>query len=180
MVTEIKAWKCGVCGKAYLNHLIAENCCKHEPEFSNCRVCGVEIQKNRTICYECLQKERYEKGEKIKYSDYKLEYLYDEGSERYFRDIEDMEEFYYDMNFDSPEDEQVEVPKWVYGCDAIDFKIEIDYALESASENMYEDFDYSQDSVDLKELYDFINKWNKKQTATTYESNYKKIVLLNE
>jgi hypothetical protein len=174
MSKEIRAWECEKCRKAYINKVVADDCCKDKPvvEFSNCRVCGADIQKNKTICYECLQKERYEKGEKIKYSEYELNWLYDEGSERYFGDIYDIAEYY--------EDIEIDMPKWVYGCDVIDFKIDIDSVLESASENMYEDFDYSQESVDLKELYDYVEEWNKKQTATAYESNYKKIILLNE
>jgi hypothetical protein len=172
MSKEIRAWECEKCKKAYTNKTVADNCCKDKSEFSNCRVCGVEIQKYKTICYECLQKERYKKGNKIKYSNYDLEYVYDEGSERYFSDIEDISEHYEDID--------AEMPKWVYGCDIVKFEIGIDSALENASENMYEDFDYSKESVDLEELYDYIEKWNKKQTAQAYEVNYKKIILLNE
>ena len=60
------------------------------------------------------------------------------------------------------------------------FRSDIDSALESSSEKMYEDFEYDTDAVDTGELIDFINKWNKKQTTNSYEIDYKKIVLINE
>jgi len=173
MSQEIKAWKCENCGSAYMNKISADDCCK---EFKNkvyhCKVCGVEVPEYRTICNTCLSKERYEKGTKFKYSEYKLEWLWDEDSDNYFSDIDAMDDYYSDRD--------LPLPKWCYGCDSILFSIDIDSALESASEEMYEDFDYGTDATDIEELYDFIKYWNEKQSAKSYGSNYGKIILLDE
>ena len=173
MSKEIKAWKCEKCGVAYMDKTVAENCCKEvETEIPTCRVCGEKVDKHRTICDTCLSEERYLKGTKIKYSDYKLEWLSDHNTDRFFSNIDELNDYYLD--------EGLPLPKWCYGCNEIPFTIDIDSALENASEEMYEDFEYDNDAADIKELIDFINKWNEKQTAKSYEISYKKIILLNE
>lgn len=172
MSKEIKVWQCEKCGVAYINKSHADDCCKEKLEVPRCRVCGIEINQNRTICFDCLEKERYEKGEKIKYSEYDLNWLYDERSERYFSDINDIKEHYEEID--------IKLPDWCYGCYEIPFFVDINQALESASEEMYEDFDCDNETVDIKELTDFIDDWNKKQTAKSYYIDYNQIILLNE
>ena len=173
MSKEIKAWKCEKCGKAYMYKSGADDCCKVEIiETSHCEICGNEIEKYRTICDDCLSKRHYKDGTKIKYSEYDLDWLYDGNTDKYFSDIDALDDYY--------EDENLELPKWCYGCDEIPFAIDIDGALENASEEMYEDFEYDNDADELGELIDFIKAWNEKQSAKSYESNYKKIILLNE
>jgi hypothetical protein len=106
---------------------------------------------------------------KIKYSDYKLEYLYDDRYDKYFKDYEDLLEFY-ESNNDN------DIPKWVWGCSEYQFKLDIDSALEDAVEQMYEDFD---DIVEIEELYKFIKTWNDKQTAKAYYPDYETVILLS-
>lgn len=185
MSIEIKAWKCEQCEKAYLNKMSAEDCCKEKPK-SICRICGIEVEKYRTICSNCLNKERYEKAKKIKYSEYKIGCLWDEKADKYFFDKDELEEDYYNNAWDdqdcaeTKEEPIVNYPEWCYGCVEIPFKIGIDSALERASEDMYEDFDYDRDIVDLKGLYDFVEQWNEKQTTKAYSIDYSTVVLLNE
>lgn len=170
---EIKAWKCEKCGIAYTNKITADNCCKEaKVEVPTCKVCSCKVDEYRTICDSCLSKERYQNGTKIKYSEYELEWLFDNNTDKYFADIDALNDYYLD--------EGLPLPKWCYGCIPIPFAIDIDSALESSSEKMYEDFEYDTDAVDTGELIDFINKWNKKQTTNSYEIDYKKIVLINE
>ena len=69
------------------------------------------------------------------------------------------------------------VPKWVVGCDVVNFKIDISSVIENAEEEMYEEF---EDIVDRDELYEFIDKWNAKQTGCSYHPNYKIIVEFNK
>jgi len=173
MSKEIKAWKCEKCSVAYMDRTVAENCCKEaKVEIPTCKICGDEVEKYRTICDFCLSKERYQNGTKIKYSEYELEWLFDNNTDRYFNDIDALNDYYID--------EGLPLPKWCYGCNERPFTIDIDSALENSSEEMYEDFEYDNDAVDIKELIDFIDKWNKKQTASSYEIDHKKIILLNE
>jgi len=155
-----------------MNKLFADDCCKEKIEITLCRVCGGNVDKNRTICDTCLSEERYQKGRKIKYSEYDLEWLYDDTTDRYFADIDALDDWYASEN--------LELPKWCYGCNVIPFTVSIESALESSSDDMYEDFDYTNESVELEELIDFVEKWNEKQTAKAYDIDYKKIILLKE
>ncbi|MBU3186557.1 hypothetical protein [Clostridium estertheticum] len=173
MSKEIKAWKCEKCGVAYMNKITADNCCKEaKVKIPTCRVCGGKVDEYRTICDSCSSKEHYQNGTKIKCSEYELGWLHDNNTDKFFADIDELNDYYLD--------EGLPLPKWCYGCTEIPFTINIDSALESSSEEMYEDFEYDNDAVDIKELIDFIDKWNKKQTASSYEIDHKKIILLNE
>jgi len=173
MSNEIKAWKCEKCGIAYMNKITADNCCTEaKVEISTCRVCGCRVGEYITICDSCLSKERYQNGTKIKYSEYELEWLFDNNTDKYFADIDALNDYYID--------EGLPLQKWCYGCNKRPFTIDIDSALENSSEQMLEDFEYDNDAVDIKELIDFIEKWNKKQTASFYEIDHKKIILINE
>jgi hypothetical protein len=116
----------------------------------------------------------YDKAKKIKYSEYKTKWLYDENTDRYYNDKEELYD-YYDYN-----EIIYPIQKWVFACEEIPFVLNIDQALESASEEMYEDFDYTNYLTDIGELYDFIKKWNEKQSAKSYMVDYKTVVLLNE
>jgi hypothetical protein len=166
MITKkIEVYQCSVCNKISFDKDLADICCKP----GKCNICGKEVKPYYTRCDECYAKIRYEKANKIKYSDYKLEYLYDDRYDKYFRDYEELLEFY-ELNDDN------EIPKWVWGCIEHPFKIDIRSALENAEEQMYEDFD---DIVDAEELHKFIETWNDKQTAKSYSPDYKTVILLS-
>lgn len=178
MSIEVKAWKCEKCGKAYLNKAATDDCCKGKPEKKyTCRVCGCDTEEFRLICPICLNQERFTKAKKVKYSEYEVGYLWDEGVEEYFRDKDELEE-----KFSEDEDPQVQVsaPTWCYGCIATPFSIDIDSAIARAEEDMYEDFEASKDGINLKELRDYVQAWNEKQTSKSYDVDYKTVVLLNE
>ena len=75
----------------------------------------------------------------------------------YTDDIDEILERYWDEGED--------LPNYVYGTTETRFHVDIDSAIERAEEDMYEDFD---DIVDYKELIEFMEKWNEKQTGVTY------------
>jgi len=179
MSVRVDAWKCEKCGKAYLNKAATDDCCREKPETKyTCRVCGCETKEYYLICPRCDNNERFKKAKKVKYSEYKVGYLWDENKDEYFRDKEALEEKYLN-DAEDVENEGAfpEIPTWCYGCTEIPFSIDIDGAIETAVERMYEDFN---DIEDEKGLRDFIKEWNAKQTGMTYESDYKTVVLLNE
>lgn len=177
MSKELKAWECDECERVYLSKELADKCCKEKP-IHNCRVCGCEVKYPYLICVECREKERYEKATKIKYSEYNIGCLYDENKEQYYYDLDDLSEAYYNDAFD--EGKEPEYPKWCYGCTERKFEIDIDSAIEREVEEMYEDFDINNSLVNIEELLEFVEDWNKKQTAITYYMDYKTIVLLDE
>ena len=179
MSTEIKAWKCEKCGKAWLNKDTADRCCRTKTEYK-CRVCGSDTQKGWLICPECRDKERFEKARKIKYSEYEIGYLWDEVKQEYFPGKEELEEKYYEDFYDGNGAGEPEYPSWCYGCIEMPFKISLDTALEHAEEEMCEDFEVEKSAVDLKGLLDYVKEWNAKQTAKAYDVDYSTVVLLNE
>lgn len=178
MTIEIKAFMCENCRKSYINKRVAEDCCKDKPVNNTCRVCGIEVKKPWLICGVCKTKGYYENAQKIPYKDYVVAMFYSEDIDKFYSEYEELEEDIYNNAFDEkiPESEIV-YPKWAFGCKEIPFKISIDSALEHASEEMYEEFDCDRDIVDLKELHEFIEQWNRKQTARAYDVDYKTVVL---
>jgi len=179
MSIEVKAWKCEKCGKYYLNKAATDDCCKDKPEVEirTCRVCGCVVEGHGVICQICLDQERFTKAKKVKYSEYKVGYLWDENTDKYFENKEALEEKYLEDAEDSEDKLIPEFPTWCYGCTETFFSIDIDSAIENALEDMYEDFD---EITDEKELQDFVKAWNAKQNGKTYNVDYKTVVLLNE
>ncbi|OPY64110.1 MAG: hypothetical protein A4E56_00164 [Pelotomaculum sp. PtaU1.Bin065] len=178
MPIEVKAYKCEKCKKAYLSEKVAEDCCKDVPKNNTCRVCGVEVKKPWMICDYCKTQEYYDKAKKIPYKDYKVAMFYSEDTDKYYSDIDELMEDIDNRAFDDgiPETEVV-YPEWAFGCKEIPFRIGVDHMLEIASEEMYEEFEYDRDVVDLKELHEFIEQWNQKQTAKAYVPDYKTVVI---
>lgn len=179
MSIEVKAWKCEKCGKYCLSKAAVDDCCKERPEEKyTCRVCGCDTEKFMLICGTCLVQERFAKAKKVKYSEYKIGYLWDETKDEYFRDKEALEEKYEEDAEDAENEENTpQIPAWCYGCTETYFNVDIDRAIESALENMYEEFNEIEDEQGLR---DFVKAWNDKQTGITYDADYKTVVLLNE
>lgn len=74
------------------------------------------------------------------------------------------------------EDEGIEVPDWAYCCIEVNHELDIYSAIENMLDDAFED---ARDClVDENELYDFVAKWNSKQTVKSYYPDYKKAVLL--
>lgn len=179
MSKKIEVWKCEKCSNIFHNEAAADDCCKDKPEAikRTCRVFECAVDSYKLICQSCLDQERFAKAKKVKYSEYKVGYLWDETQDVYFRDKESLEEKYLDDAEDSEDKLIPEFPTWCYGCTEIPFQVDIDGAIQSALENMYEDFN---DVDDEDELRDFVKAWNAKQNGMTYETDYKTVVLLNE
>lgn len=177
MSIETKVWKCEKCSSHYHDVTAADDCCKEKPHevIRKCRVCECEVKEHRVICDICLEQERYAKAKKVKYSEYKIGYLWDETKDKYFSNKTELEDKYDDDADDNGTN--VEYPIWCYGCTETTFSIDIDSAIENALEDMYEDF---SDIEDEKGLQDFVKEWNAKQTGKTYDLDYRTVVLLNE
>ena len=177
MSKQVKAWRCEQCGNTYLNKELADNCCDKKLT-KKCWVCGKEIKAYRTMCQECYREKLYKEAKKVKYSEYKGEYLWDDVKEEYFSDKVSLRDRYYDDSYDNGKDPVY--PEWCFGSIMIPFKVDIDTALSNATEDMYDEFDMERELIDLDELYKFVNAWNEKQSARAYSFDYDIVVLLNE
>lgn len=181
MTIEVMVYQCEKCHKHWALSYKTDECCKDKPEKKyTCRVCGCDTQEFRLICGICLNQERFSKATKVKYSEYEVGYLWDETKDEYFSGKEELEEKYYDDVYDEDLHIVPEIPTWCYGCIATPFSIDIDSAIERAEEDMYEDFEAEKDGINLKELRDYVQEWNEKQTSKSYDVDYKTVVLLNE
>lgn len=163
---EVIFHQCQICNKTYINKLTADDCCKPY----HCEECGVETKRYWLKCPDCIEKKRFANAEKIQEVDYDS-WVWDENTYEYFRDIEALVDHY--------DDEELELPDYVYACEERKFNIDAGNIICNALEDMYDEAD-EKDLIDVKEFYDFVDNWVKKQTMCCYETNYKKIILLSQ
>lgn len=107
----------------------------------------------------------------IDYKDYDEPYIYDEETSEYFSCVDVMKDYYKDNN--------LEIPKYVYGVYFEPIKLDLDYILESACEEHYEDAIYSLDGIG--ELKEAINKFNKDNKSNgSYFEDINTVVRIEE
>ena len=112
----------------------------------------------------------YEKAKRLLPEQYEG-WIYAEGlgyNEGYFESVDTLIEYC--------EDEGIDVPDWVYCCEETSHTLDIDSAIDSMLD---EAFEGARDHLkDEKELYDFVDKWNAKQSIISYYPDYKRVVVL--
>lgn len=165
-IKTVECYECGKCKKIFTKKEFAEKCC--EPRY--CSDCGVEVKNYRIRCEPCSLKKRFAEAEKITDWDGAV---YWEGrgyNEGYFWTVDDLYEYC--------DNEEIEVPEWVFVCESDKHQLDIESSLENMLSDAYEDA--AEDLVDEKELIDFVEQWNQKQTVTSYYPDYKKVLLLKE
>jgi hypothetical protein len=141
-----------------------------------CQICH---QPKRGMCMnkECrdihdkeAEQKRFDKAIKSQYKDVPAEHkemLYSDSygyNEGYFSDIDEFIEYC--------EDNDIEIPKYVWSADKIRLSISADNIIEQACEELHEDA--YQNVTDEAELQDFLDAWCAKQSGTdTFSVNYK-------
>lgn len=119
---------------------------------------------------ETVEKERYTRAEKVSWTEYLGDCIYDVTSNKFFRNIGDMEDYYRDLSSN--------VPSYVYAGKIRDFSLDIESIINNYLERKHYE-DACHDVIDINELMDFTDKWCKKQTIKTYVVDYSKVVLLD-
>lgn len=105
----------------------------------------------------------------VNYKEYGVDYLFDEQSDEYYSCIDTMEDYYKDNN--------LEMPKYAYGCYFEPIFLDVDCILENACEEHHEDMINCIDGYgELKQAIEEFNKINK--TNGSYFIDYKTIVEL--
>lgn len=111
----------------------------------------------------------------ITYEEYEYEYVYDELTEKFYDDLEELFEFY--------SENEMELPKHVYGCQPIDFE-GIDIVSSIYDELEENHFEGAWDFVDkrgLHEIQDELDKWVKEQGIGSWDVDSSiKIIIPNE
>jgi hypothetical protein len=165
---------CSECRAVFPNREQAEGC--HGERICKC---GKPIDRRYyATCSECSnaafdagqqekEKVRYEKAEKVPYADYKGGMLFD--GDKYFSDLEEMEDHYYDAP----------LPEYVWACEDVGVpKATSESIVENLLENMWEDADHN-DLNGLDELDAAIAKFNEaNESINVWEPDYKTAVLI--
>lgn len=183
-IEEIKAYKCPVCGNAYVSEKAAERCCQPK----KCERCGIEIPRKSyyCLCESCRkiakaeeEKKRFEKAVKYKLSECppeKCEMMFSDifgHNEGYFIGVDELEDYCYDNN--------IEMPKYCYGTYSRQISFDACSIIESACDDLHEDAIDQIDDASVKELQNFLDAWCEKQTGTkTYYADYTCAILLGE
>lgn len=173
---EETLYQCWKCNQYYHQRSIAEGCCTDEfippgKKPHKCK-CGTVLDYDiHTVCEKCREKNRYEKAEKV--TEWGGWIFADGigGNDGFFESVGDLIEYIED--YSEPGEE---MPTYVYTCTKVSFQVDIQNAIESASEN-FEELPWTLEE-DLDELKETINEWNKAQKACSYTPNYKKVLLL--
>ena len=124
----------------------------------------------RTIRDAESEQKRFDKAVKSEYKDVPAEHtemLYSERygyNEDYFSDIDEFMEYC--------EDNDIEVPKYVWSTEKTRLSIDADSVIEQACDDLHEEA--RQNVTDEDELQEFLDAWCAKQTGTdTYSVDYK-------
>ncbi|MCC0671410.1 MULTISPECIES: hypothetical protein [unclassified Clostridioides] len=127
----------------------------------------------RTIYDEHSEKSKFEKAKKINIENYEHDFLYDIKTERYFEEIDILKEYY--------ENEEMDLPNYVYGCIPIKFKLNMyEIVKDELEDNHYEDAINHVDKDSLKSLQEVVDKWTESQGIVSYVQDDDTIILLNE
>jgi hypothetical protein len=152
------AYQCLGCKQTYFNTTLAENCCKQY----HCKHCGKNTPKYILACDACSEKSRFEKAEKMTEAEYFQKYpnnmIYCE--DRFYSDSDDLR--------DCLDDEVI--PDYVWGTD--EFRIELNAGEIATSLEENSDLeDWTIEDQGVKELAEFLEKWNKDYGTTAYFRN---------
>lgn len=123
--------------------------------------CSIYKSEGVVSMYTIEQRIKDEECKIVNYKDYKEEFLYDDNSDKYFRCIDSMQDWY--------KNQDLKMPKYAYGCYFEPVSLDLDGMLEQATEEHAEDMIDMLDGIsELQEAIDKFNEVNKK-TGTYYE-----------
>lgn len=110
----------------------------------------------------------------INYKDYTGEFIFDEISNYFFKDLEEIKNHY--INLD--------LPRYIYGTKLVPMRLDLDYILQNTYEDCTDDIEgFIEDSLNgVEELKDAVNKFNEKNKHIKgyYVADFNVIVKLKE
>lgn len=150
---------------------MADNCCRDKYK---CSDCGCEIVYSNGHCDKCSELKRVRAAAIV--LDYQDEEIYLEGmvgslGDGYFANICELTI--------QCEDEEIELPSYVYACKPAPFKFDIFRQIESYIEdNSIPDYDY--EPVGYDQMVDFMKDWIARQPDFGIEQDLKRIIVLDD
>lgn len=153
-----------------------------------CPDCGESKFTGYCNSEQCKEKREKEKDEKQYQSFLKSKKLkpeeYDKSLVVYSDDVDGYNDGYFADVYeliDYCEDNDIEIPYYVYGTYTSTFFLDIDDAIESALEDMHEDAEYMIDDKSLSELRLAVDKFNKEnEFVKTYYKDDSTTIILKE
>ena len=111
----------------------------------------------------------------INYKDYTGEFIFDEVSNHFFKDLEEIKNHYINLDF---------LPRYIYGTKLVPMRLDLDYILQNTYEDCTDDIEgFIEDSLNgVEELKDAVNKFNEKNKHIKgyYVADFNVIVKLKE
>jgi hypothetical protein len=190
---KIVGFACANCGTFYSTISGEDEARKNAERCHNatatCFSCGGPVMSlHQKECDTCWQKEigrttakaaelergRFERAPKIKFSDYKGEYLFfpdfSIGHDG-FLPVDGLEDYFAD------DDEKM--PAYAWACSSFGLIMDAQLILDSALEDHHEDAGENVGAEDLNELQTLLDAWCAKQSVTSYQPT-DEVVLLDE
>ena len=172
---KIQHHYCGKCGFIRSTKDEAEQCCK--PLLCEC---GNELQQYRNRCNSCIErdslrkeKNRIMQAERVLRPTVEGRVYWEGAIGDGFIDLSEIES--------ECESEDKELPAFVYDCECRKWE---GFDAEAIIEDYFEDsewFDGAEDQLEaVEEFKEFLASWNKKQTLKQYQTDYYKIIVLDE
>ncbi|MEG1044797.1 MAG: hypothetical protein RSF81_08520 [Oscillospiraceae bacterium] len=153
---------------------------------SLCKYCGKPIVKGYISKCDCEQYQKKElqkqylkyqetiaKAKEINPNETEM-MLYDENSDRYFSDVDEFVEYFYDENYESEDDLLEVLPQVLWVCTKSDIFIDAGDVIGNACDDLHED---ASDNCDYNSLQKVLDKWcNEQSGTTTYYHAYKEYI----
>lgn len=160
-IKNITIYQCEKCHRYYWNRESADKCCQTR----RCEKCNKELHNYSGLCESCRDKQVYDKAKKMTYEDYiktnPSHMLY--YNEKYYEDLESLLDDYCDE------------PAFCYGTIKDKITIDIDWAIESAEEDMDDSY---FDENGLKELRSYMKNWNEKYGYNSFWKDENTIIII--
>ena len=105
----------------------------------------------------------------IKYKDYDLRVLYDDTTDKYFVDIDEMTSYYKEHN--------LYMPRYVYGCYFEPAELDLEWMLECVCDEHAEGiYDSLYGVEELQKAVDKFNKINRDNEIGSFYEDYRTII----
>lgn len=167
---------------AEIVRLQAVRCCDYR-----CEVCSARCKQYHRLCdahaaeqsnerERAREAARFEKATKLTVDEWgksdAAELLYDNRCDKWFRDLDDAEEWYAD-------DEERERPAYLWCSDVIRWKPDASgYIGDRMHDHFHEDACDEIAGAEWKRLDEFVDKWWEEQGVVSYEPDFSRCVLL--
>lgn len=188
---DIVAYACPRCGHivtpesfgghaeahALASQLAVDHCNPH------CR-CGASISKGRVICSACWERDqrerdakKYSLAEKLVEADYPDDPIYwrdHTGSmgEGYFGSLDEVRDYC--------EEEDIELPEYVWACNPVELTIDVDNILESTFQEHHEGARDALAKEAEEELSLLLFNWCERQNICSWQTDFRRAVVLEK